>query len=298
MAALSSVVVSLLVLCVCVKAAAPTSRWIEYIPGNITLILGAPHGGTEQPTSIPVRDAGCYINGKCVYRHDCGTKDFSKCKVTTVQDSYTLETTKAVADAMARKYGVRPHVVLNLLHRNRLDANRGKPDAAFGDTEAEAAWNQWFDYIESSKGDGIALFIDLHGVSSHPEKWVEIGYLIKGAQLDSGDYTYNDSSIRHLASRVGIDFRELLHGRASLGYRFDRLGYNVVPSPTHPGPDGGKYYSGGDNTRAHGSKYGGIVDAIQIEMPKHLRDEAICVTFCPDLADIIYDFWARYYRQR
>ena len=44
-------------------------------PGNMSLILTAPHGGLESPSDIPDRDYGCYRNGNCVWSHDCGTKD-------------------------------------------------------------------------------------------------------------------------------------------------------------------------------------------------------------------------------
>lgn len=250
-----------------------------------------------EPKHLPVRDAGCYVNNECVYTHDCGEKDFEHCKVTVVQDSYTQETARAVATLM-QKHRVRPHVVTNLLHRNRLDTNREKKEAAFGVPEAVQAWEFWHYLIEKCKGHGRALYIDMHGVSSHPEKWVELGYLISRTDLDDNNFGYRDSSIRHLAERSEYSFDSILRGRQSLGYLFDRKGYKTVPSPSYPSPNGGKYYRGGTNTRIHGSKYGGYVDAIQIEMPKHLRNETACYEeeYCQNLADILYDFWSAHYK--
>ena len=44
-----------------------------------------------------------------------------------------------------------------------------------------------------------------------------------------------------------------------------------VPSPAHPDPGAGNYFDGGYNTRRHGSRDGGRVDAVQLEVPRHLR---------------------------
>ena len=46
----------------------------------------------------------------------------------------------------------------------------------------------------------------------------------------------------------------------------------MVPSPTQPVPVDGSYLSGGYVVREYGSKGGGKVDAIQIEIPNSKRD--------------------------
>ena len=54
------------------------ASYIECHPGDLNVIIAAPHGGYEDPDEIPDRDAGCYIDGDCVWSHDCGEKDFDE----------------------------------------------------------------------------------------------------------------------------------------------------------------------------------------------------------------------------
>ena len=44
----------------------------------------------------------------------------------------------------------------------------------------------------------------------------------------------------------------------------------AVPSPRQPSPGKDKYYRGGYITQNHGSSNGGVVDAIQLELPVDL----------------------------
>ena len=53
------------------------ASYIECVPGDLNVIVSAPHGGYSEPTTIPDRTAGCLVNGKCVWDHVCGTPDHS-----------------------------------------------------------------------------------------------------------------------------------------------------------------------------------------------------------------------------
>ena len=52
---------------------------------------------------------------------------------------------------------------------------------------------------------------------------------------------------------------------------FESLGYRAVPSPKQPVPGDDKYYRGGYITQIHGSREGGLVDAVQVEVPGEIR---------------------------
>ena len=172
--------------------------------------------------------------------------------------------------------GSYPYVVLNDLHRRKLDANRDLYEAAQGVPEMQAAWTEYHRHLYQAKASvDRGLYFDMHG-HSHPTQWVELGYLISGSKLNTGDFQAENSSIRSLATQTnnsGETFEELLRGSASFGNFLDHFGYPAVPSPQHLRPDGKPFYSGGYNTREHGSLTEGAIDAIQIESPWDFRQE-------------------------
>ena len=68
----------------------------QYHPGTARIILSAPHGGGLKPESIPDRIPGCPVVDDCVYEHDENCADDTKCGITTVTDSYTIEVRKQI----------------------------------------------------------------------------------------------------------------------------------------------------------------------------------------------------------
>ncbi|XP_053328890.1 uncharacterized protein LOC128502946 [Spea bombifrons] len=276
------------------------NKYTEYQVGNMSLILTVPHGGSLTPSTIPARDAGCWdkVAKTCFYTHNCPTgavKDSTNCKVSTVKDLYTLETTLTLAKEICTLTGgYCPHVVINHLARSRLDANRDKEEAAFGVSQADQAWDEFMNFIGIAKSRmSRGLLIDIHG-HGHPEQWIELGYLISKANLDSGTFSASDTSIYSMSKQLpDVPFGTLLRGSRSLG-RFieaQNNNYACVPSPTNPGPNGGNYFSGGYITSTHGSKLRGEVDAIQIELPKWIRESSERPRFGVALAKAITNFY-------
>ena len=118
-----------------------------------------------------------------------------------------------------------------------------------------------------------------------------------GGALNDGPLDPNKSSIASLSRRHSdIRFSRLLRGRYdSFGGLLDDLGYDAVPSPSHPGPGGIKYKRGGYITRRYGSRSGGKIDAIQIESPKELRRLSTYWRYAEDLGEAMAEFADRYY---
>jgi hypothetical protein len=257
--------------------------WVEYLPGDTPLVLLAPHGGAERPSQVRDRREGVKL-----------------------ADSRTRELTLELASAFEEQTGRRPHVILCHLHRSKLDVNRDQAEAAQGDAGALQAWRAWHTFVEEAsvtvvRAHGHGLIIDVHG-QSHDEGWVEWGYALTSRQLalDDGELAVGErplgSTVDALARRHGGARAALVRGPQSLGGLAHTAGYKSVPSPAHPHPDGGRYFNGGYNVRRHGSRAEGSIDAVQMEVPRHLRLEAPDRRrFASDVAGCLVKYLVRWY---
>jgi len=202
-----------------------------------------------------------------------------------------------IVEELAKLTGQVPHHIINHLNRTKLDANRDIDRAALGVPAAERAWRDFHGFIEQAKEaiTGRGIVFDIHG-QSHQEGWIELGYLINKYKLESGEYSWNVTSIRNLLlENPDVSLETLLHGERGFGGILTDLGHNVVPSPRHPTPNLGGYYSGGYITRRYGSINGGIIDAIQIESPYRLRGPDVSPGYAANLSQAIVDFMDIYY---
>jgi len=229
--------------------------YVEFIAGDLPVIVAAPHGGTLTPSEIPDRGVG-----------------------TSARDTNTEELVRSIRQAFIDRVGAVPSIVINRLHRSKLDANREIVEAADGNEYAERAWYEWHAFIEAAAlmatdagPDGMALYLDIHG-HGHTIPRIEIGYLLAAADLALPDDGLGQpsliakSSIRAVAADDGPRFVELVRGPTSLGELLAQRGYPAVPSASDPSPGADPYFTGGYNTARHGSRDGGSVSAIQIEL--------------------------------
>lgn len=224
---------------------------IEYLAGNSPVVLSAPHGGTIRPAGSAARTCG-------LNTADLNTEDVAR----------TFHT------EFHARFGTWPHVIINRLHRDRLDANRDSAEATCGSRVAAEAWREFHRFIELARSaevarSGRAFYIDLHG-HGHSIARLELGYLLPSAVLNLPDSILDGSasvsSIRTMT--IGSAERrlsELVRGPSSLGSIFSGLGYRSVPSAADPSPGSADYFSGGYNTARHGCSDGGQVCGVQIE---------------------------------
>lgn len=230
------------------------NQYVEYVAGDLPLVVSAGHGGGEEPAEIPRRTYG-----------------------TLGRDSWTQETARAVRDSIHAYFGGgHPHIIISRLRRTRLDPNREIVEAAQGSEFAEQAWQEYHAFVGVARDrvvedHGRGFYVDLHG-HSHPLPRVELGYLLTGSDLSRSNAALNaprfpeKSSIRSLARRVEVSFAEIVRGPESLGAFLAREGIETVPSPIIPDPGGEPFFSGGYSTRRHGSRAGGVIDGVQLEL--------------------------------
>jgi len=276
---------------------------INYTPGDINLILTVPHNGYDRSEDIPIRQPGCKNSAKvCNFPGRSSCDKGKKCKVVVEGDGWTQTIGKYVHKAFKKLTGRTPHMIISNLHRSRMDPNREIGEAAQGNLAAMAAYKEFHGAIREVKrtfGREPGLLIDIHG-QVHKKNSTEIGYLIKPKDLNLGNYTNSNLSIKALVTRKKVTVEEYIWGSRSLGALFEDAGYKAVPSPNKTSPGKDKYFNGGYITSTHGSWYGGLVDAIQLEIPGEIRNDggkSLRKHFSSNLARILATFFSKNYAE-
>ncbi len=235
-------------------------RYIEYQPGDLPLVISAPHGGRVTPEEIPERTTG------------------------VVQiDTNTQELARRIAEEIETRTGRRAHLIVCHLHRSRLDCNREIEEGAASQPAAEKAWAEYHAFIERALATAIAqsgraFYIDLHG-QSHRDRRIELGYLhsvetleLSDAELDAPKIAAA-GSLRRIAEKSKLPYSALLRGPRSLGALLEARGFPCAPSPERPTPVL-PFFQGGYSIRRHISADAPVA-GLQIEcILAGLRDTA------------------------
>jgi len=221
-------------------------------PSNSTdgaaLVIAAPHGGSSKPI---------YINDRS--KNDPAYCPSSGCR--TYKDSYTLEIAMATANKVVENYCKVPYIIVNHLHRSKLDTNREINEAAQGDAIAEEAWGKFHDFIfaaqdlvKDTHGEvtgvtgltGIkGIFFDVHGYSGTDwiptagAPFIQWGYRLSEDSLNPESFCPLDTrssgtigTFTHARNLEGQSLECLVRGPNSLGSRVaDRLSGAASASP-------------------------------------------------------------------
>jgi N-formylglutamate amidohydrolase len=263
-------------------------KYIQYIAGNTPIILSAPHGGYLVPSAFPDRNCD-----GCSY----------------VSDAYTQELVNEIQQKFFLKTGCYPHLIINLLHRKKLDMNRDLVMATDSNTALDDYWADYHQFIDSAKAKvnrdyNKGLFIDVHG-HGHVKQRIEFGYLVSKSTLLLPDsminlpkYT-NYTAIRSLAKSnlKNLSHSLLLRGDYSLGTMFENKGFPGVPSKLDPFPlAADDYFNGGYNTERHGSNTLGKIDAIQMELYSAIRFDSVQrKKFADSFVSVMIDYLGAHY---
>jgi N-formylglutamate amidohydrolase len=258
--------------------------YIEYWPGELPIVLSAPHGGRLAPKELPNR-----TNGRLQ------------------RDALTAELAMEMREALRRRYGSGPHLVICHLARVKLDANREIEEAAQGGAVAEKAWFEYHGFLSEAEVAVMSkfprgLYLDIHG-HSHEKQRVELGYLLGKDEIQWPPQRLNlpevavRSSIRPLAQSSDEDFASLLKGPTSLGGLLEQRGVPSIPAPGAQVDSADLYFNGGYNTRRHGSLDGVGLDAIQLEVPRKFRNEkADREALARALADALEPYFEKHFK--
>jgi len=263
-------------------------NYTEYHVGNVNIMISIPHDGYLKPKNIPDRTST-----------DAGIIDYNTWKLGTM-----------IVDELVKLFGQenkRPHLVVNNLHRIKLDPNRNDIDCCSGtNNDGYKAYLEYHNFIKrfeyefmelNAKDYKQGLLIDLHG-QSHIEDWVELGYLLLETQLDRPILNNpSDSSIRLLDAISSYSFESLIRGTVSLGGILQtEFGVKTVPSPVHKSPGVGNYFTGGFITRTYGSINckRSRINAVQLEASYDMRDNAQITNSARILSKAIYDFYMKH----
>ncbi len=257
--------------------------YVEYLPGNIPLIISIPHDGEKNPMILPDR------NGKDVTKSDAGTQEMGW----------------AIRESFFKKTGKIPYLVINHLRRRKVDVNREVEEASGGNKTAEMVWDEYHSFIDEAKEAVLkdyrrGLYIDLHA-HNHTAQFLELGYLLDAEELQLGDTDLEDdlfidkSSLRNLVKihPKKAKFISLLRGDFSLGTLLEKSGYPAIPSRSHPAPELEQpFFRGGYSLNRHCVLTGGAIDGIQIETNfKNVRDNSENINkFSEVLTDILLKY--------
>jgi hypothetical protein len=261
--------------------------------GNINLLISVPHDGQLYPVDIQNRTADELNNLK---------GDFNTRKVAQKLRDELVALFASVGQS------ARPFMVYNNLHRVKMDPNRNASECCANQRDDSIkAYTDYHSMITNNfkvnfmlngpRSYRQGLIIDIHG-QSHPENWIEIGYLLSSSQLNRTLDKTLRPSVNYLILLNNYDMEGVIRGNLSLGgIMQQKFNLKCVPSPLYPSPNGGNYYSGGFITSAHGSSQTNEyrLNAIQIELPFSMRANDTAVNLsAKQVAASIFEYYNRH----
>ena len=214
-------------------------RLVSIEPGELPIILTAPHGGREPIVGVEERKG----NGIGLFKNR--------------SDAFTAQLTEKLADGLKEKLGKRPYLVIARFHRKYVDANRPRR-LAYESDAARPVYDTYHNAIAAARQDiidrwGRGVLFDIHGQGTEPQ------VIFRGTQ--------NGKTTTHLRTRFG---HEAVQGGTSFFGRLAEHGFQVNPviGSTDAEHDA---YAGGYTVTNFGSGAGGSFDAIQLELGRQLR---------------------------
>ncbi|GAB1464179.1 hypothetical protein [Pedobacter sp. UBA4863] len=256
-------------------------KWVEYVEGDMPLVISVPHGGRVTVDSLPIRDCKGAITGV---------------------DGRTIELARDIQHYFKKTYNLVPHIIISHIARKHVDQNRELDNkATCGYEKNEKPWHTFHNWVDSalnlaSSNGKRAMYIDLHG-HGHKNQRLEIGYNLGKSELEKIlDETYKHGSKYHsitnlLKQERGLNLKEAIFGEKAFGTFLVNNGVPATPSSQDLVPTKEElFFSGGDNTRRFTSEKYPNVFGLQIECDSSARSEAKRSNTAKGIAEAIVQY--------
>lgn len=253
------------ILCCClpcaVSAADNPGRYVFTLPGELPIILEAPHDGTMAVPGVPKRTVKS--GGR---------------------DTHTAEVLLGVRERMLARTGQAPAVVIMRAHRDWVEANRNPGPSAYGHPFTKRI----YDVFDAGINTAITNLRSRHGsgllVSFH------CGYSFPLDVYTSVNHVERWSTIPAFVRRHGW---AVFHGPDGIAGRLFGKGY-VVPGFGGQAAHGG--WAGMVIMRHCRHRHRGV-DGLQFEFSGNrlFRSPASRAKLAVDVADVLLDFVTKYY---
>jgi glutamine amidotransferase-like uncharacterized protein/N-formylglutamate amidohydrolase len=214
----------------------PSFELVEVQVGDLPIILSAPHDGSlEIPGTKPRTGAGLEAKpGGFV----------------TARDTGTAPLTELVSQAIEKRWGRKPYMVINRAHRKFMDPNRPAAEA-YEEEAAQKVYDKYHGFLNQACEEvrnkyQSGLLLDIHGQGSRRNT------VFRGTQ--------NGLTVQLLRNRFG----EGAHaGDASFLAMLNARKFTVHPNPFDGKEQAG--FTGGFIVKNYGSHSTYGIDAIQLE---------------------------------
>ena len=170
------------------------NNYVEYIAGNLPIIISVPHGGTLMPSNLPVI-------------HNRGV------------DNGSFETSHLLYDTIVyNTNGCFPHMIISHLHPSVMNPVREIDTAAGTNIDARNAWYDFHSFIDVAKYDitntwGAGHYFEMHG-NGHSDMWTEVGLGVSKSYLNGSDSLISSrvgySTVKNLCTNGGAIFLDII----------------------------------------------------------------------------------------
>ena len=251
------------------KPIIPVEELVFVRTGDLPIILSAPHGGTGEIPGVTERTGAGLATGPSGFF--------------TGRDGGTEELAMEVVEAIKKRFGKSPYVVVSKVHRKFMDPNR-PADISYEDAKAKPYYDHYHDNLskhcrEVTDRFKAGVLIDLHGQGTSRET------VYRG--------TKNGLTVTHLRETFG----EQAHlGSKSLFGLLSTRGWKVHPSPHDEKEQSG--FTGGFIVLSYGSHKSQPIDAIQLEFGAEYRAAGKRAKTVAVLTDALVEYAGLYLQVR